>query len=401
MLQLEPGTNCNKINCLVNSISYGIRCQAPNKISRFMKTRFRGFLLLLTVVPAVRVSIFKDLPAVTVQGKELRIQIAETKPAGYFVESPAKVEPSLEGFQIGEQILVSPFLKMSSLESPITVEGKLFEGTIEIRRNPNNQLMVLNELPVEKYLLGTVPGEIPATWPMEVLKAQAVAARTYALYRSQNKNFQRGRHYDMESDTRDQVYLGAGTRAGDPAVREAIEQTAGEVLWYLGLFPSYFHSCCGGQTETVGKVWGKREMSRSVIDPYCTKSPYRRWELRLTPQTLFQKLKSHGLEGKFLKAISTERYETSPRNATVTIETDAMMLVMKAFDFRRLIGEEKLMSTWFDVNRTPKEIVFRGNGFGHGVGLCQWGAKTLAEKGADYKRILQFYYPKAVVRKIY
>lgn len=366
-----------------------------------MKKSLRHFLLLLFVVPSVRVSIFKDLPAVTVQGKELRIQIAEVKPSGYFVESPAKVEPSLEGFQIGEQILVSPFLKMSSLESPITVEGKTFEGTIEIRRNPNNQLMVMNELPVEKYLLGTVPGEIPPTWPMEALKAQAVAARTYALYRSQNKNFQRNRSYDLESDTSDQVYLGGGVKAGDPAVREAIEQTKGEVLWYLGLFPSYFHSCCGGQTETVAKVWGKREMSRSVIDPYCTKSPYRKWELRLPPSALFQKLKGHGLEGKFLKAISTQRYETSPRNATVTIETDAMMLVMKAFDFRRLLGEEKLMSTWFDVKQTRGEIVFRGSGFGHGVGLCQWGAKTLAEKGSDYKRILRFYYPRAVVRKIY
>lgn len=367
----------------------------------FMKKSLRHFLLLLTVVPSVRVSIFKDLPAVTVQGKELRIQIAETKPAGYFIESPAKVEPSLEGFQIGEQILVSPFLKMSSLESPITVEGKTFEGTIEIRRNANNQLMVMNELPVEKYLLGTVPGEIPPTWPMEALKAQAVAARTYALYRSQNKNFPSRRHYDLESDTSDQVYLGGGVKAGDPAVREAIEQTKGEVLWYLGLFPSYFHSTCGGQTETVAKVWGKREMSRSVIDPYCTKSPYRRWQLRLPPSVLFQKLKGHGLEGKFLKAISTERYETSPRNATVTIETDTMMLVMKAFDFRRLIGEEKLMSTWFDVKFSRNEIIFSGNGFGHGVGLCQWGAKTLAEKRADYKRILRFYYPRAVVRKIY
>lgn len=275
--------------------------------------------------------------------------------------------------------------------------GKEFAGKVTTQRQADGKRLIINELPLETYLIGLIHGEINANWPIEVIKAQAVAARTYALYR---KEQQKKMPYDLESSTLDQVYVGSKGKE-DERVREAIAETEGEVLWYLGLYPAYYHSCCGGQTEPVEKVWGRGEISQGVIDSYCLRSPQAKWELSLTNSDLLELFHKQGLEGKVLKTITLEKNEHSPRNALVTLETDQTTLFVKATDFRRIIGYEKLKSTWFDVTLEPERVVFRGNGYGHGVGMCQWGAYAMAQGGADYKTILEFYYPKAVIKKLY
>lgn len=364
-----------------------------------MKIRFSGFLSLLMIIPLIRVAVMKEVPSVTIEGKELRLQVEEEKPSSYYVETPVKITPHGTGFLVGGQVIASPYVKFLSLESPMTVEGKTFPGTIEVRRMGEKNLLVLNEVPLEDYLLGIFPGEMPVDWPLEALKAQAVAARTYALFRQQEKT---NPVYDLETDTADQVYLGVQNKASVPeAVRNAVAQTKGEVVWYLGYYPAYFHSSCGGQTELAGRVWDKKDLSYSVIDRYCKNSPYRQWELTLSQKDFLKNLTQKGLEGSQIKSVTLEKKEGSPRNALVIIETDQMTLFLKATELRELLGNDRLKSTWFDVEKTPESFIFRGKGFGHGVGLCQWGAKAMAEKGIGYKRILQLYYPKTVVRKIY
>lgn len=368
------------------------------------KWKFLAFCLLAGsawagTAPSVRVALLKNVPEVTLQGRELRIRLPEEKPVSYYVAAPVRVTATAEGIQVGNEKYPYPQVRIQSLEKSIAIGGRQFEGTLEFHQTGENSLLVLNDLPLETYLIGLVHGEIHASWPAEAIKAQAVAARTYALYRQKNRK-QKGGLYDLESSHDDQVYVGS-KGAADGTVQRAIEQTQGEVLWFLGLYPAYFHSCCGGMTENTEKAWGKKEISAQVSDPFCARSPFAKWELTLSRKEFLHRLRPHGLEGRRLKNISVEPHEGSPRNAIAVIETDRTNLYIAAADLRRILGYGKLKSTWFEVEQTPGSLVFRGSGYGHGVGLCQWGAKAMAEEGKTYKEILEFYYPKAVVRKVY
>lgn len=349
--------------------------------------------------PSIRIALLKNVPEVTVEGNELRIQIAEAKPVSYYLDSPARITAVPEGFKVGDEFYAPPLLKIFDLDEKLSLNGKNFEGTLNIAKSEGNKLLVINKLPLEKYLVGLVHGEINASWPREAIKAQVVAGRTYALFRQKKKRGQ-GNLYDLEATTLDQVYAGSQGEADLP-VQTAIAETRGEVLWFLGYYPAYFHSACGGETETVNRVWGKNEMSTSVVDPFCEQSPYRSWEFSLSTRSFLNQLKSHGLEGTHLKSIATEKQDGSPRNVLVTIETNKMTLFLSATDLRRILGYDKLKSTRFEVTASPRWVTFEGTGYGHGVGLCQWGAKAMAESGKTYREILEFYYPKAVIRKIY
>ena len=372
-----------------------------------MKNRLQILLALFLITapafaqtPSIRVAILKNISEVTLEGNNLHLQAPETKQLRYQLDSPAHITPTKNGFSVSDSFYDYPFLKILSGEKTIRINGKNFEGALEIRRVSQNKMMVLNELPLEKYLIGLVHGEMNANWPREAIKAQVVAARTYALYRQQKRSDNKNTLYDLETGTADQVYAGSqGSR--DAIVEEAIAETKGEVLWFLGLYPAYFHSCCGGQTETTDHAWGRQEASKAVVDSYCANSPNHNWTLSFSTRELLQRLKTHGLEGRLIKSIRVERFDNSPRNSFVSIETDKRILFLVAGDFRRILGYDQLKSTWFDVEQNHHQIIFKGTGYGHGVGLCQWGAKAMAEAGKTYREILDFYYPKAVVKRVY
>ncbi|MDO8527066.1 MAG: SpoIID/LytB domain-containing protein [Deltaproteobacteria bacterium] len=365
-----------------------------------MKGKMHCFLLGLLLLPSIRVAIFKNLPQVTLQGQNLWARTPEERPNSVQVENPVTVFPSDEGLQIGNETFASPRMKMGSEYGPVTVEGKDFMGEIEIRKNSENTLLILNELPLEEYLVGLVHGEIYASWPVEAIKAQVVAARTYALlHQAKRKKSEAG--YDLEADIADQVYAGSMGKTEDDKVKEAVSATEGEVLWFLGYYPVYFHSTCGGQTEISERVWGKKDISVSVNDPFCKDAPQFHWELNLSQKQFLNALKGHGLTGTKIKSVSLQRHENDPRNALVVIETNDTTLFVSANELRKILGYKELKSSWFDVEWNSKEVTFIGTGYGHGVGLCQWGAKTMADNGTSYKDILKFYYPKAVLRKMY
>lgn len=366
-----------------------------------MQKRLFSLFLPLLLMPQIRVALFKEVPKATVQGYELWVKTPELRPIGYHIDDPAHVSATDDGFRINSENFDYPFIQIGAQKELIDINGKKVGGLIEIRKTPNGKLLILNELPLEDYLVGLIHGEISANWHPEVLKAQAVAARTYALKRQQKKSAENSSDYDLESDIADQVYAGMMDDPKDQLVKEIVAATKGEVLWMNGLYPTYFHSCCGGQTELANRVWGKKESSYSVIDPFCERSPQRKWQLRLSQRDFLNRLKNHGLEGSRIKNISLERYEDGPRNVMMIIETDKTTLFMGATDLRRILGYKELRSTWFDVDWSPHEIVFTGTGYGHGVGFCQWGAKAMAESGKTYQEILKFYYPKATIRKMY
>jgi len=229
---------------------------------------------------------------------------------------------------------------------------------------------------------------------LEAVKAQAVSSRTYALYQLGVR--QAGGSsaiYDVESTVMDQVYLGA--RGGDRA-RRAVEETKGEVLKYHGeLFKSFFSSSCGGMTESAINVWGEKGRFPLIKDRYCERSPNNTWTYSVPRQELSARLNSAGFAVGRIESVQVERRDKNPRAATLVIGTGGQTLFLQGSDFRKAMGFDKIKSTWFDARLEGERVTFSGHGYGHGVGMCQWGAKGMADEGKTYREILKFYYPGA------
>jgi stage II sporulation protein D len=272
-----------------------------------------------------------------------------------------------------------------------------YAGTLRVRGLPGNVLEVVNEVPLETYLLGVVGGEMPPSWEMEALKAQAVAARTYAAARMRAA---RGADapFDLYDDTRSQVYAGVPPARYASRLARAVGATEGEVLVHEGeLLTAFFHSTCGGHTESAHRVFGSADRAplKGVPCDGCVESPLFRWEVKIPAEDLEGRL---GVKG--VKTIRADERGPSGRCGAVRLVAEEGETVLTGKDFRWKLGVNRLRSTAFEATREGDGFLFTGKGFGHGVGLCQWGARGLARKGKDCLQILEHYYPGAMVLQV-
>lgn len=261
------------------------------------------------------------------------------------------------------------------------------KGGTPIRIADNHKGSV-QSLPVERYLVGVLEREVSGAWPPEALKAQAVASRTYALYR---KDHPRGAKFDVESNVNDQVF--EKRHRHSPSIIQAVKETEGEALQYNGQFiESFFHSCCGGMSESADRVWAGHQAPplQSVHeDPYCSTCPRDHWEYQISREDLDSILSRHGMSRVRGDIEVTER-DDSGRVSKISLGKKS---IIDGATFRQWVGNEKIKSTLFEVSPQGDTVLFSGRGSGHGVGLCQWGAKGMADQGRDYREILEFYYP--------
>jgi stage II sporulation protein D len=260
--------------------------------------------------------------------------------------------------------------------------NKPYTGKIEVWKGERG-LYLINEIPIEEYVKSVVKAETGRDWEMEALKAQAVVSRTYAL----NKKEQNGQmNFDITSSVLHQVYDG-DTR--DEMVSAAVEATRGEVLTYEGrLIEALFHSTCGGHTEDPAEVFGKALPYIRPTEAKCELSPMAEWARRIPVSEIEEAL---GLED--IKGISVKSNTLTGRVKEIEIESAGGVSVVKATDFRRLMGWRKVPSTDFRLDFTGGSLELEGKGYGHGVGLCQWSALEMAKEGKSYREILSFYYP--------
>lgn len=258
---------------------------------------------------------------------------------------------------------------------------------IKIKRNQKD-LDVIAFIPLETYLAGVIQGEVPKTWSQETLKAQIIAARTYALNLMENKKLD---SFDLESTVKDQVFL----YSTDKSILKLAQETKNQVLMDNNkqIIKAYYHSDCGGRTSSVKNVFGYSEDRTQVIDPFCQGSGRKNWEREVSYDFLKEKL------GSFSDIKINQL--NSERNFQVTIvRDDEDKEIMNAQVFRSRLGYQFLKSTWFELVNVGKSWIFKGKGNGHGVGLCQWGAKVMGDRGYNYKEILKFYYPDTKLTQI-
>lgn len=254
---------------------------------------------------------------------------------------------------------------------------------------------LINEVPVEEYVTGVLPNEISPQWPQEVLKAQAIATRTFAYYYMKQN---RTNLYDLTDNTFSQVYK--GVQGNHSNLNRAAGETKDIILVYDDEpVQAFFHSTCGGHTEDACRVWGKQvPYLRGIPCNYCRDSRNYAWEIQFTQEELSEKLARYGL-GK-IRSIAPEKTSGSGRWVSVRISGEKKSMTLSGNNLRILFGVEKIKSTKLRIVRQGGNFIVKGRGWGHGVGLCQWGARAMAEKGYKHYQILRYYYRGTRLKKI-
>lgn len=251
-------------------------------------------------------------------------------------------------------------------------------------------LLVINQVDLEEYVKGVVPAEVNSTWHTEMLKVQAVAARTYALYQHM---LSASRDYDVAASIQDQVYR--GRQGVDARVQEAVESTRGLVVTHDGA-PIYaaFSSTAAGITEDSMVVWSKNlPYLKGVECPFDVESPYYQWKASFKVATLERNLRNQGFSLGTIATMTPVGFSRAGRVAKLRILHSKGELIVRGEELRKAIGYTVIPSTQFTIESMGQDIVLAGYGAGHAVGLCQWGAKELAELGYSFASILRYYYP--------
>jgi len=247
-------------------------------------------------------------------------------------------------------------------------EATALPNKIVLQEGADGRIDVIGVVPLDEYVFSVLANEMPLSWPLETLKAQAVAIRSYteAILRDR-----KGKSFHVESSVLDQVYKKISHQQNQGLLekaRNAVKATEGIVLVTKKgrTLKAFYHSDCGGKTVSASTVWSKEKDNDAgvAIDAGCPLNPMAQWRYRL-PKSKF---------ASYVKDFLGE---------------------IRSNEFRQILGFMNLRSTNFEMRDQGEEIEFVGKGFGHGVGMCQWGSRTLGLKAYSYQRILKHYYPLA------
>lgn len=385
-------------------------------ISRQLCACAGGLLLGLACVvasPAQAAQSIRVLLASDVQRLELGAQntiwVTDAQDRARFFQSSLRIEVQgqallLNGTRVvGDQLTVragEQNLKLwlpahdgngsgTALQSDDEKAALQVSGLVQLVRRGKG-VLVINEVDLEEYVKGVVPAEVSSAWHPEMLKVQAVAARTYALYQHM---LSASRDYDVVAGIQDQVYRG---RQGiDARVEQAVESTRGLVVTHQGA-PIYaaFSSTAAGLTEDAVIVWSKDlPYLKGVECPFDVESPYYQWKASFKIDTLEKNLRQQGFAVGTIATLTPLSHSRAGRVATLRILHSKGELILRGEDLRKAVGYTVVPSTQFTIESIGQEVVLSGYGAGHAVGLCQWGAKELAELGYSFSSILRYFYP--------
>ena len=280
---------------------------------------------------------------------------------------------------------------------PLRLDGRELPGRLQIFAD-HGALVAVNTVDLEQYVAAVVASEVPSSWPQQALRAQAVAVRTFAV--AQKVAQGKGARAHLGASVLDQVYKNA---ARPPAsALEAARSTAGEVLtWGAAPIAAWFSASCGGVSESAESAFHLPDGDAPYIHGGEPDEDARPWTVRVPLEEITSALrKAKRIEAE-IRGVSVATRTTSGRAEGLTLQTAGGPRPLLAVELRQLLGYTRLPSLFFEVRTEGGSAVFRGKGSGHGVGLCQWGARGRALKGAGYREILGHYYPGAEIRRMY
>ncbi|MDR3071571.1 MAG: SpoIID/LytB domain-containing protein [Endomicrobium sp.] len=344
----------------------------------------------------ISVGIIVDVSSVSVGSSKTFFVSDSSKKKIKLTKGTITISCCQKGVQIGKYNLSLP-IQIKSSNGIIFANSKPYRGYLTIKKI-GNKINVINVLHIEDYVKGVLPAEIGTSCDMEALKVQVIISRTFALANL-------GRHanhgFNICSTQHCQVYRGAGVESN--RCNKAISETKNEVLAYdEKLANTFFHANCGGHTESPKHVWNWKNAPsylKGVKCGYCAKSPGTNWERVFDESFVREKFSDNNI-GK-IKKIKVVGKTPGGNAKKIEIIHSKGNFLLNAYKFRITVDHKQIKSLTFDnIKTNNNKIYFTGRGFGHKVGLCQWGAKVMAGKGKKYKKILQHYYPKTKITRV-
>jgi stage II sporulation protein D len=262
----------------------------------------------------------------------------------------------------------------------VFIGDRWYRGQIQLKAN-GSRVTVIDRVDLDAYLYAVLGAEMSPSWPAEALKAQAVAARTYALYQ---RNKRRTPDYDLGDDTRWQVYRGIADEAD--STRRAVDATRDRILTHNRQpIEAVFHSSAGGYTESSEFVWSEARPYLQSVPAYDEDAPDSQWQVDVSAATLANLAGGVGA----VQALRLDQLTPGGRAWQLAIVGSSRSYSLSGVELRSALG---LPSAKFEVSRDGDRFVLHGRGRGHGVGMSQWGARRLAERGYDYAQIVTHYY---------
>lgn len=337
----------------------------------------------------IRVAIAKVSDSVTIDGDGVLATDETGKPL--VLEFPLTFQNERGRVQAGGS---SSRLIRLAAAGKLRMNGKSYRGMLELSVQ-NGKLLVVNQLALEQYLVGVINSEISSTWPMESIKAQAVIARTFAVAKRKERS---KALYHLESTVMDQAYEGSDEE--DSRAARGVVETKDEVLTYnSSVIQAFYHANSGGRTEASQNVWGiALPYLQGVECQYGLTSTTSSWEQAVPLSKIEAALKSSKVFG--LTDINVGPRNNRGRLKNVVLVTERGNVTLPATKFRMAVGSTVVRSTSFSVRVEGGTAYFNGVGYGHGVGLCQYGAKQRALDGFKYDEILSYYYPGTKLSKL-
>ncbi|MGZ9133534.1 MAG: SpoIID/LytB domain-containing protein [Candidatus Deferrimicrobiaceae bacterium] len=337
----------------------------------------------------VRVRLEGIPPTLRIAGDSMRVW----NPAGLLLATEnGSVTLSAVGNRIawgGTKMLDSPI----DVWSPggLSIAGRRLPGRIRISARSGG-IRVVAVVPLEEYVAAVLSREAAPSFLPEALSALAVSVRTYTLSAIAAP---RDPDYDVVAGVEDQVF--EGVENVGPAFRAAVEATRGYVLYDSRdrLARTVYHSTCGGMTESAKDAWGEDlPYLRSVTCDDCRESPAWRWEYRMGRAEGVRVAAALGVRAGDEIGIAVAGRTRTGRASKVRLTSGGVAREAKASVFRRAAGYALVKSLWMEIVPAGRGWRLTGKGYGHGVGMCQWGANGMAKRGAGYREILARYYPR-------
>ena len=364
----------------------------------------------------VRVRLKTAQSQVMVQGYDFQWQSSSTQEGDLFRAQqslcPKKGYCSLLVKKTQGQFSIETSLGRIKLQGKVMLKGRelrlgsvLVPDQLKIQESSRG-VDLIAYVPLEQYVAGVVASEMPPQWPVQTLKAQAIAARSYVVAVQKER---RKRDFDVQASVLDQVFRDISNEKKNKYenVKTAVAETQGLVL-HLKDRPlkAFFHSSCGGRTTLAKDVWGGGVSAGTTQDQSCGlhdegASRSSRWSFRIQKKELEELLGRRLQKAKPVVLLNSQKVVRAQGRITlVPVQVEDRFVFISGNELRSIIGFDRLKSTLFTVKDLDSEWKFEGLGHGHGVGLCQWGSRHLAKQGFHYREILKHYYPLAKIQRL-
>lgn len=344
------------------------------------------------VAQPVRVLLAENLTKAQLQNSGLvYVKTEGAKPYKISKPQTLNVQFSNGQLRLGALKTKNPLIIEPSSGTVLTYNKNTYTGKI-YAVPAGKSFRLIEHTDMENYLLGVLPYEMSYSWPLEALKAQAVAARTYTHMEISKKA--KG-DFDLYSDVRSQMYKGSG-KVYD-SVRQAVESTKGQKLTYKKQpFYTYYHANCGGGTDNA-KIWtGGADIPKPLGGASCSYDKHSKsysWSATVPAASVNSFAAKNGLNGN-IKKIAVAASTKTGRADTLKLTSSKGSKTLSCAKFRLAVGSSLLKSCKItSVKKTGSGFAFEGRGYGHGIGMCQDGAKGMAQAGKNYKQILANYFP--------